>query len=230
MWKKLLTGIALTLGVLLAFGCCIGAIQHASYCEYHALTVVLDAGHGGIDGGVVGKKTGLKESDVNLAITFALKEYLEGRGVNVVLTRKTEAGLYGTTAKNFKRRDMAKRKEIIEKASPNVVVSIHQNFFSDERKRGANVFFRGGDGSAEVLASAILSHFCGQEGTPSERVPLLGDYYILNCTRYPSVIVECAFLSNREDEELLSSLDYQRLIASRIGDGVLRYLLGNNKT
>lgn len=225
MLKKIMAGVALTLGVLLAFGCCIGAIRHASSCEYHTLKVVLDAGHGGIDGGVVGKKTGIKESDLNLSITFALQEYLEGRGVSVVLTRKTEAGLYGTTAKYFKRRDMAKRKEIIEKSSPNLVISIHQNFFSDGRKRGATVFYRQGDGTGEVLASLIQSRFNGNDGTPSDRSPLLGDYYMLNCTSYPSVIVECAFLSNEEDETLLSSSDYQRIIAERIGEGALAYLL-----
>ncbi|MBO5525990.1 MAG: N-acetylmuramoyl-L-alanine amidase [Clostridia bacterium] len=229
MMKKFLTGCALALGVLLAFGCCIGAITHAAYCEYHTPEVVLDAGHGGIDGGVVGKQSGVKESDVNLSIVYSLKEYLEERGVKVVLTRKTEAGLYGTTAKYFKKRDMEKRREIIEKASPNVVVSIHQNFFSNLNKRGATVFYRQGDGCGESLARCIQSQFNGNEGTPSARTPLLGDYFILNCTNYPSVIVECAFLSNREDEALLITEEYRRTVAERVANGILSYLLKENQ-
>ena len=81
-------------------------------------TIVIDAGHGGIDGGVSGVNTGVKESEINLAIVKKLESYIKGAGMSVVLTRSTDAGLYGVATKNLKRKDMQKRKEIILKAKP----------------------------------------------------------------------------------------------------------------
>lgn len=228
MNKKTIAGIAaLALAGIAALWMCLSAIARTAYGGYNALRVVIDAGHGGIDGGVSGVTTGTKESDINLEIALFLQEELEDAGVEVTLTRKTQAGLYGTTARYFKRRDMEKRREIIEKTAPHAVVSVHQNFFADRSKRGATVFFRRGDGSGEVLAMAIQSQFNGFEGTPSARTPLIGDYYMLNCTAYPSVIVECGFLSNPDDEALAVSEAYRRTAAERIARGVLSFLAKN---
>ena len=100
-----------------AVGACVGALQGSravSAFDEGGMRIVLDAGHGGIDGGVVGRTTGAKESNINLAITHSLKDVLEDMGFEVTLTRKTEGGLYGAPTKGFKRRDMERRKEIIE--------------------------------------------------------------------------------------------------------------------
>lgn len=225
MKAKIIGIAALALGVIAAFLCCFGVIAHTASCERGGVRVVLDAGHGGIDGGVQGRETKIKESDVNLSIVFYLKEELKSAGIEVTLTRSSEGGLYGTTEKYFKKRDMEKRRQIIERTSPAFVVSVHQNFFADRSKRGANVFYKHGDGNGEFLASSILSEFRGKEGTPQTRAPLLGDYYMLNCTAYPSVIVECAFLSNPDDEALLNTEDYRREVAGRIARGILAFLL-----
>ena len=225
MKGKVIGIIALALGVIAAFVCCFGVIAHTASCDRGGVRVVLDAGHGGIDGGVQGRETKCKESDINLAVVFYLQEELKSAGVEVTLTRSSEAGLYGTTAKYFKKRDMEKRRQIIERAAPALVVSVHQNFFANRSKRGANVFYKRGDGSGEALASSILNEFRGKEGTPQTRAPLLGDYYMLNCTAYPSVIVECAFLSNPDDEALLVSEEYRREIARRISRGILSFLM-----
>jgi N-acetylmuramoyl-L-alanine amidase len=101
------------------------------------MTVVLDAGHGGIDGGVCGVKTGVKESDLNLALAKRLRVVLEDFGFETVLTRNTENGLYDTTKAGFKKRDMQKRKEILLKANPALVISLHQNFYPTKTARGA---------------------------------------------------------------------------------------------
>ena len=103
-------------------------------------TIVVDAGHGGIDKGVIGSNTNKPESELNLEISFKLKEVLEEGGFNVVLTRESNAGLYGTTAKGFKKRDMKRRAEIINKANPLLIISIHQNKFPASYRRGAQVF------------------------------------------------------------------------------------------
>ncbi|MGN1235646.1 MAG: N-acetylmuramoyl-L-alanine amidase [Christensenellaceae bacterium] len=217
--------IALALASVLVVASCLMAIGHVTVGEHDKLRVVLDAGHGGIDAGVLGKETLVKESDLNLAIVFLLKTQLENAGIAVTLTRKTEGGLYGSTEKYFKRRDMEKRREIILRTSPHLVVSVHQNFFPNRSKRGATVFYRMGDGDSGKLASAIQSEFNAHEGTNEDRVPLVGDYYMLNCSSVPSVIVECAFLSNAEDEALLVTVGYQKIVAERIARGVLSYLL-----
>ena len=112
---------------LTAVTVCIRALNAQAVSAFsEGMRIVVDAGHGGIDGGVSGKNTGVKESDLNLSISMALKEELEDMGFEVTLTRKTEAGLYDTTAKGFKKRDMQRRKEIIEEVKPALVISIHQ--------------------------------------------------------------------------------------------------------
>ena len=185
-------------------------------------TVVLDAGHGGVDGGVVGKTTGVKESEINLKIVKELETLFADAGFRVVLTRKNDGGLYGLPTNGYKRRDMQKRKEIIEGAQPNAVISVHQNnFLSDRTRRGGQVFFKPNDAAGEALAAGIQTRLNGLSG--QELSPLRGDYFMLNCTEYPSVIVECGFLSNAEDEKLLLTEEYRKEVALAIFRGVLTF-------
>lgn len=192
--------------------------------EAHRLTVVLDAGHGGVDGGVVGTRTGVKESDVNLAVTYLLKERFEEAGLSVVLTRRTEAGLYGMATAGYKKRDMRRRAEIIQSASPALVISVHQNFFSLSSRRGAQVFFRESSAPSQTLACSIQTALNDMPECVKRSDPLKGDYYILNCSDHPSVIVECGFLSNPEDEALLLTEDYRERLAETIVFGALGFL------
>ena len=104
-------------------------------------TVVIDAGHGGIDGGVVGVD-GVKESALNLAYSKTLGEIFERAGFNVVYTRKNEGGLYGLATNGFKLRDMKERKRIIEEAQPDLMISVHMNKFSASYRSGPQVFYQ----------------------------------------------------------------------------------------
>ena len=104
----------------------------------NGITIVLDAGHGGADGGVVGAATGTKESDINLSITKYLKKYLQGGGYNVVLTR-SDGGAVGKGIKYNKKEDMRARREIVESAAPDLVISILQFVSARERLRRAGV-------------------------------------------------------------------------------------------
>lgn len=187
-------------------------------------TVVLDAGHGGIDGGVTGVKTGVKESELNLKIVKVLERYLSDAGIKVVLTRKTEAGLYGVATKNLKRRDMEKRRDIIKNAKPTIVVSVHLNKFSSSSRRGAQVFYKPGDEKGKFLATCLQNSFNKDKINARDYSPLSGDYYILNCTEYPSVIAECGFLSNPEEEALLITEEYRDRIAYDLFKGIVGYL------
>ena len=191
----------------------------------NALCVVLDAGHGGIDGGVVGKNTGVKESDLNLEIVYKLKTSLEDMGFRVELTRKTDAGLYGTTAKGFKKRDMQRRKEIIAEADPALVISIHQNYYPTRSTRGGQVFYskeQAGSGKLAVGLQGELNALYAKEGARA-RVATSGNFFMLECADCPSVIVECGFLSNAEDERLLSDETWQKTLAETLAGGVMSY-------
>ncbi|MBO5411796.1 MAG: N-acetylmuramoyl-L-alanine amidase [Clostridia bacterium] len=233
MKKTFLAGLALALASFFtAVGMCIqllnGVVVATTAVSGGKLRVVLDAGHGGIDGGVVGRTTGIKESDLNLSITHFLKDALADMGFDVVLTRKTEAGLYDTATKGFKKRDMQRRKEVIEKARPDLVVSIHQNFYASKNVRGGQVFYGKRNEKSKALALAVQERLNGlyAEFGVKERSAKTGEYYVLECTEYPSVIVECGFLSNPDDEELLADKRWQKRLVGAIATGVIGYFDG----
>lgn len=189
------------------------------------LKVVLDAGHGGIDGGVSGLTSGVKESDLNLAIVFLTADKLRDAGFEVTLTRKTEAGLYDAATKGFKKRDMQKRREIIEAANPAVVVSVHQNYYPSSFSRGGQAFYLKGDEAGGKFAKklqAALNGVYGGRGV-KKRSCMAGDFFMLSCSDCPSSLVECGFLSNPRDEALLLSDEFREEIAEAIVSGILSY-------
>lgn len=193
------------------------------------MTVVLDAGHGGIDGGVTGVTTGEKESDINLAVAYAVKEKLTDMGFSVVMTRKTEGGLYGLPTKGFKRRDMERRKEIIQAADPVFVVSLHQNFYPSKSTRGAQVFYGAQSADGQRLAKCLqtsLNALYAEEGVKG-RNAAAADYFMLRCTSAPSVLIECGFLSSAADERLLTSPLFRARLASGIVTGIAAFLEEN---
>jgi N-acetylmuramoyl-L-alanine amidase len=210
----------------LAFRVLSGTSAHAFN---DGLRIVVDAGHGGMDGGVVGRVTKVKESDVNLAVAFKLKELFTDAGFEVVLTRQTSFGLCDGQGKWTKNADMRKRKEIITQTNPSLVISVHQNFYPAKSSRGAQVFYSTTHEGSKLLALAMQ----GQLNTLYEtqgakpRVEKEGDFFILECIARPSVIVECGFLSNPSDEELLCSEGWQQKLAESIAAGVVEYLAGN---
>ncbi len=221
--------LAVAVGFVAAVALCVQTLYSPQPVFSQAaagMTVVVDAGHGGIDGGVTGRKTGKKESDLNLAIAFCLKDALEDKGFSVVLTRKTEAGLYDTTAKGFKKRDMQRRKEIVEAAQPAFVISLHQNFYPSRNARGAQVFYKKGalDGERFArLAQEKLNALYAEQGV-KDRKATAGELFMLDCYDAPSLLIECGFLSNAADEALLVSVQWQRKIAESVAGSVLAYL------
>ena len=190
----------------------------------NGMTVVIDAGHGGRDGGVRGSVTGVAESEINLAIAKSLRHFLRESGYSVVMTRENADGLYGGVTSGFKSADMRARRDIINSAAPDLVVSVHQNFYPRAEPRGAQVFYapesETGKEAAELMKGVLkgaLPH--------SDRIAKPGDYYIIQCTDYPSLLIECGFMSNPEDEKLLVSAVYQQKVAFAIAAGV-KLILG----
>lgn len=229
--KKSIIAVCASLlaGVMVAVGLCVWTLMTpqtvASGMETE-LKIVIDAGHGGMDGGVTGRTTGVKESDLNLAISLRLGETFAERGYAVAFTRKTEAGLYDTTAKGFKRRDMQKRKAIVEKEKPAFLISIHQNYYPSQTTRGAQVFFEENNEKSKKFALALQNHLNKLYETQGvkARKATGGDFFMLKCTENPSVIVECGFLSNAQDERLLTSETWQKKLGQSIVDGLSEYL------
>lgn len=185
-------------------------------------TVVLDAGHGGVDSGCVGKNTNAYERDINLSITKKIGNFLNVLGVGVVYTRTNEDGLYGTFASGHKMRDMRAREAIIKEANPNLVVSIHLNSFTAPSAKGAQVFYKLGSETSKDLADNMQSLFAEQiEG--SKKTSTEGDFYILNCSNAAGVLVECGFLSNPDEEAKLVTDEYQERIAYIITCGIISF-------
>lgn len=222
--KKLAKKSVPYLCVVLAFACisCFySGIVSRSVSNFNGFTIVLDAGHGGRDGGSVGVN-GTIEKDINLEYTLALKEKLVASGYRVVLTRKNDDGLYSATAKNKKLSDMNERMGIIKKANPNLVISIHMNSFVGSKASGASTYYRDGDNSGRQCAELIqksLNAYCNTRTITSK----VGDFFMVNCSYYTSVLVECGFLSNPEEERKLNTKEYKEQIIDSIFNGVVLY-------
>ncbi len=223
--RKNIVIISVFIVTIITFVLCFFSLRKKPLEETSAniVRVVLDAGHGGIDGGVSGVTSGAKESDINLSVVKKLEKYLVDAGMSVTLTRNSSAGLYGIASASLKMKDMQKRRDIINKASPNLVVSVHMNKYSVSTRRGAQVFYKD-DGKSKHLADCIQRCFNDMETATRQYSALEGDYYILNCTPYPSVIAECGFLSNPEEEQLLITEEYQDTLAYTIFKGIVGYL------
>ncbi len=185
--------------------------------------VVIDAGHGGIDGGCVGKTTGVLESDLNLKFAFNLQNQLQNLGISCTLTRKTTDGLYDPSSKNHKKSEMSVRKKIIDDTSPDLVVSLHMNSYPLQSCHGAQAFYKKGHEQGKILADNLQQELSLVSSTKST-AGKVGDYFIVNCTTTPAVLVECGFLSNAEEERLLVTPAYQTKICYAIAVGIVKYL------
>lgn len=189
----------------------------------HITTVVIDAGHGGIDGGCTGVNTGISESELNLTYANLLKSSLERSGMQVIMTRKDMNGLYDEGSSSLKKSDMNKRREIIEQVNPDLVVSIHMNSFSSPSSKGAQVFYDIDNAASKYLSTCIQDQFV--EYLPyAKKTSKAGDFYMVNCTNIASVLVECGYLSSPVEEKLLISKDYQALLIKCITYGIIEYL------
>lgn len=185
-------------------------------------TIVIDAGHGGIDGGSVGVG-GTIESEINLEYAKTLCEMCNMFGMRTIMTRINANGLYSSFAGNKKKDDMKARKDIIEKAKPDVVVSIHMNSFPSSSAKGAQVFYDEFNDNSKALADSIQKMFV-KNIENARKESKKGDYYLVNCTKFSSVIVECGYISNEQEEKLLCTKNYRDKLCYNILCGILSYL------
>lgn len=183
-------------------------------------TIVIDAGHGGRDGGAVGKIT--NERDINLEYAQTLKSVCENLGMKVVMTRTDENGLYSPFAANKKRSDMEKRKQIIDNSGADVVVSVHMNAYSSRSSRGAQVFYGLENERGQKLAQNVQNSL-HDSISYAKALAKQGDFYILNCTDLPGVLVEFGFLSNLDEEKLLVDENYRKSMCQSVAYGILSF-------
>jgi len=181
--------------------------------------LVLDAGHGGEDGGAV-SLTGVPESQINLAIVLKLRDVLGLYGVDPVLLRETDVSLHDSGAKTLrekKRSDLKNRVAAIEDIKGGTLLSIHQNTYPGSRYRGTHVFYAPTEGSkslAEHIQNSIKTALQPSNERAVKQIP--DTVYIMNHITCPAVLVECGFLTNPEEEALLRNEDYQRKLAAVI--------------
>lgn len=185
--------------------------------------VVIDAGHGGFDPGKVGA-TGTHEKDINLQIANKLKAYLEQAGATVVMTRTSDEALGGVGGKSTKNDDMRYRKESINKSGADIMVSIHQNAFTQPKVRGAQVFYYENAETSKILAQSVQANIKSEADPNNTRsIKSTTSYYVLKVSTMPAIIVECGFLTNPDEERLLKTDEYQQQVAWAIYKGIVEY-------
>ncbi|NLP13335.1 MAG: N-acetylmuramoyl-L-alanine amidase CwlD [Clostridium sp.] len=190
--------------------------------------IVIDAGHGGEDPGAVSDYSGLKEKEVNLTIAKRVKELLEAENYRVIMTREEDVLNYreGTRGYDNKRaQDLMNRKKKIDESGADIAVSIHLNKFSQTQYYGAQVFFPPRSQESKELAETIQQALRENVDPNNKREALVKDnkLIILRNIKVPTVIVECGFLSNRQEEQKLLDNGYQEKLAQAIKEGIVQY-------
>lgn len=195
--------------------------------------LLIDPGHGGIDGGAESSQ-GVSEKAINLAISQELKSIAEKAGWQVVMTRETDTGLYepgSGSIRSLKTQDLRQRRELIRKTEPVLAVSIHLNSFKEDPSvRGMQVFYPGSGGDEEVLLNSkdlaktlqekvgrVLKNHRSREALPKS------DVFLFKEVTCPIAIIECGFLSNPEEAGLLQSESYQKQLARGIFEGITEF-------
>lgn len=225
-------GLKQKLKLVLAFVAILGVIAVSQkLSEYVASTqmdnkeivVVVDAGHGADDPGKIGVNNVL-EKEINLQIAKKVQYHLEKAGLRVIMTREDDRGLYDDTVSNKKAADMKKRVALINEAKPNLVVSIHQNSYTDGAVKGAQVFYYTHSKEGEALALLMQEALRAFDSTNTRQAKANDTYYMLKKTEVPTIIVECGFLSNAQEAEKLAEDTYQEEVAEAICSGVTKWL------
>lgn len=196
-------------------------------------TIVIDPGHGGIDGGT-GDKEGLLEKDINLDVSLKLKKELLVEGLKVIMTREKDQSLeeFSNINSSRYRRDLNARKTIINENDPLIFVSIHVNSSKKSGARGVKIYYYPTSFEGKELAESICESininvyekYLKDDTLEAEIIP--EDYFILRETEFPGVLVEIGFITNPEDNKLLKDERYKMKVAFAIKKGIMEYLSG----
>lgn len=192
--------------------------------------VIIDPGHGGLDGGAVGVG-GVVEKGINLSISLKLKKFFEASGYRVIMTREDDRSIYSSgsdTVREKKTTDIHNRFHFMEQYPKAIFISVHQNKFEQSQYSGTQVFYSANNDESKLLAGFIQSRVKSMIQNSNDRVikPAGDNLYLLYHAKSPAVMVECGFLSNPDEASLLQNPDYQNKIAYAIYCGALDYFSG----
>ena len=187
-------------------------------------TIALDPGHGGNDGGARAHDSGRWEKELTLRIALEAEKALVKRGAKVVLTRRDDVCLAegDTASKARKRADLQKRLDIAKAAGADVFVSVHLNDYRSRSESGPQSFYQRGAEAGRLLACAMQEALVARLQPPRVRTAMAGDYYVLRGP-LPSVLVECGFVSNPQEEKQLLDSSYHAQLGEAIADGLQNY-------
>lgn len=193
------------------------------------VTIAIDPGHGGPDGGAVSKQ-GVIEKEINLAVSLYLRDYLQQAGAIVVMTREEDRDLADDQTKGYSKRkteDLKRRVRFIEEHEAKIFVSIHMNAVPSSKWNGAQTFYSTNNGDSITLAEMVQEEL-KRNLENTERVAKESDkmIYLLQSLKIPAILVEVGFLSNPGESSLLGNEAYQRKVAASIYQGILRYSSG----
>lgn len=189
--------------------------------------VILDAGHGNPDGGATNSSGEIIESNLNLQIVLKLQNLLESSNCTVVLTRSDENGIYETDANSIREKkisDMKNRVKIANNSNAEIFVSIHMNKLNQTQYSGWQTFYKPDDECSKSLAQKIqtnLNSFMKIEN--NRQIKPISGIYLSKNVEIPLTIVECGFLSNYEESNLLKTDNYQNNLAWSIYTGIMDY-------
>lgn len=195
----------------------------SSFSVKNRFCVVLDAGHGSPDGGAVGIN-GTLEKDINLDVVLKLRQILENRGMKVILTREGDSGIFDSNAETIHEKkvsDMKRRLDIINNSNADLFISVHMNSFTDTTSNGLHVFYSRNHPQAEETAIRIQKKISSLTGAKTHAVKTASEsLYLMKNPVPPSVLVECGFISNPEEENLLNDENYRAKIAFAIAEAI----------
>lgn len=192
--------------------------------------IVIDAGHGGVDGGAE-SNAGQMEKDVTLPISIYLRDFLQEAGAFVIMTRETDIDLAEPETKGLSKRkteDLLKRAQIVKDSNADFLLSIHLNAFPSSKYYGAQSFYYPGikqSGDAAKLIQDEIKRVLNNTDRVAKRID---NVYILKSAEIPSVLIEVGFLSNSNEAKQLASSTYQKQMANAVYQGILRFYSGEN--
>ena len=205
------------------------SVKQASASVSDAVTVIVDAGHGGEDGGAIGK-SGSLEKDINLQFALKVNDYLSFFGINTYMVRTEDRSVGDITLPTIRERkvsDIRARAALMDLFENSIYLSIHQNEFTQSYVHGTQVFYAPNSEESKNLATVIQKTVCSLTQPDNTKVPKESGtniYVLYNATK-PACLCECGFVSNPEEEKLLLSEDYQRKFSLALSFSVLNYLI-----
>ena len=192
--------------------------------------VIIDAGHGGFDGGAVAN--GITEKDINLAISLNLRDMLTSSGFTVIMIREEDISVHdpvANTIRTKKNTDLNNRLKVINENNNSIFVSIHQNMYTESQYSGAQVFYSPNNESSKALAQILQNTIVKQLQNDNTRQikEATDSLFLLYNAEIPAVMVECGFLSNPEEAQKLNTDEYQQQMSFAIMCGILEYCSGS---